>query len=184
MLNDGSLTHLDSPGNLTAGPVAAFVDGSNLEDGNDHVVDIVWDPSGPEMRVSMNCEERLIASIDLIHDIFDGHPIVQWGFTAEADGALNSERDSLTINGLEVATDELASPDQTTIALFVYDSDADGETSAEAVSIFSNFPFLAGVDAHFGGGAGSTIDIVLNGRSIKTPAWPAGTSGVTIAVFD
>lgn len=100
MLNDGSLTHLDSPGNLTAGPVAAFVDGSNLEDGNDHVVDIVWDPSGPEMRVSMNCEERLIASIDLIHDIFDGHPIVHWGFTAEADGALNSERVCLTSNAM------------------------------------------------------------------------------------
>ena len=70
MINDGSPVHVNSPGTNTAGPVAAFVGDGDLEDGEDHLVDVIWDPAGPEMRVHLDCEERLIGSIDLINDIF------------------------------------------------------------------------------------------------------------------
>ena len=82
MINHGSYVHTDGPDSLLR-PVAAFVDGGDLEDGEDHLVDIVWDPAGPEMRVYLDCEERLVASIDLMEDIFDGERFATWGFTAE-----------------------------------------------------------------------------------------------------
>ena len=89
MITDGSLTHTNSGGTSTAGPVAAFLNEQELEDGNEHLVDVIWDPSGPEMSIQLDCEERLVASIDLIDDVFNGNQFVNWGFAAAGDNAVN-----------------------------------------------------------------------------------------------
>ena len=111
MINDGSFVHTESPGTNTAGPVAAFVDGSNLEDGEEHLVDIVWDPNGPEMKVYLDCEERLIGSVDLIDDIFMGERYVTWGFVADATNATNLPRVCLTGNATGTDTEIYACPE-------------------------------------------------------------------------
>ena len=41
-INHGSYVHTDGPDAFTAGSVAAFVNGGDMEDGEDHLVDIVW----------------------------------------------------------------------------------------------------------------------------------------------
>ena len=83
--------------------MAAFVDGGDLEDGEDHLVDIVWDPAS-EMRRVPRLQERLVASIDLMQDIFAGDPFVWWGFTAN-NGAFNVGRVCLTENATGTDTE-------------------------------------------------------------------------------
>jgi gliding motility-associated-like protein len=111
MINDGSYLHINSQGTNTAGPVAAFVGEGDLEDGEDHLVDVIWDPSGPEMRVHLDCEERLIGSIDLIDDIFGGERFVTWGFSADATASLNHPRVCLTGNATGTDTEIYACPE-------------------------------------------------------------------------
>ena len=111
MINHGSYVHLDSTDAFTAGPVSALMSGESLEDGNDHLVDIVWEPNGPEIRVYLDCEERLVASIDLIDDIFHGQRHVTWGFAAEATNAVNVGRVCLTGNATGTDTEIYACPE-------------------------------------------------------------------------
>jgi gliding motility-associated-like protein len=108
MINDGSLLHTNSEGTSTAGPVAAFLDSGNLEDGADHIVEIIWDPAGPEMKVRVDCDDRLVASVDLVDDIFVGQHWVTWGVVASTNGASNVPRaclmDNATGTDVEVHT--------------------------------------------------------------------------------
>ncbi len=97
--------------------------------------------------------------------------------------ALNDTTDTLTIGDLTLSTPEVASPDQTTIAIFLYDANGDGETQGTAVSTFGSFPFLNAVDAALPAD-GQPIDITLNGRTLTVEPWSAAEEGATIAVFD
>ena len=63
------------------------------------------------MRVSFDCDERLVASIDLVDDIFAGESFVRWGFTAEASDAVNAERVCLTGNATGTDTEVYACPE-------------------------------------------------------------------------
>ena len=63
------------------------------------------------MRVSFDCGERLVASIDLVDDIFAGESFVRWGFTAEASDAVNAERVCLTGNATGTDTEVYACPE-------------------------------------------------------------------------
>lgn len=99
-----------------------------------------------------------------------------------ASRALQFERDSLRVDGEEVLVAETASPENTTIALFVFDSDRDSESDRTPVGLFSSFPFLAGWDLQLEGDGGST-EVRLGERVIHVSRRP-GTEGATIAVFD
>lgn len=100
-----------------------------------------------------------------------------------ASQATIAGRDSLSVHGLDLATEALAAPARTAIAWFLYDADRDGATSAEPVALFSSFPFLNGVDAWFEPG-GAPLKITFNGRSLTVPASPAGVDGPVVATFD
>jgi hypothetical protein len=86
---DGSINH-SSPLNL-AGPVSIDPLGINVEDGQDHLVRINWDPVQQIIRVYYECEFRLSATIDMINEIFGGQNLVYWGFTAATGGASNNQ---------------------------------------------------------------------------------------------
>ncbi|HIN42265.1 MAG TPA: hypothetical protein EYM86_07440 [Flavobacteriales bacterium] len=87
IISDGSVSHL-SP-TAIAGPVAASSIGANIEDGNDHAIQITWNPTIQEIEVYFDCEFRLVASVDLINDIFGGQTSVTWGFTSSTGAANN-----------------------------------------------------------------------------------------------
>jgi gliding motility-associated-like protein len=88
IMSDGSVDHFAPT--AIAGPVAATSIGANIENGLDHAVQITWDPSTQEINVYFDCEFRLVASVDLINDIFDGDTQVTWGFTSSTGGANNT----------------------------------------------------------------------------------------------
>ncbi len=94
------------------------------------------------------------------------------------------DRDSLTIGGIEMSTEELASADQTTIALFLYDTNGNGESDATTAPDFAAFPFLNGFDQYLPADPTQSIEVNLNGRILHAPLWRSLTDGVTITIFD
>lgn len=111
---------------------------------------------------------------------FDGDAGVLVVFSASR--ALIAERDSLSVDGDELLDEATAAPENTTIALFVYDADQDGESDRTTVGLFDTFPFLAGLDLHLAGDGGAT-QIALGERVLNVRRRP-GTEGAVIAVFD
>jgi len=98
--------------------------------------------------------------------------------------AMIAGEDSLLINGTEVLTAETAPEENTTIAIFFYDGNANGESDKSAIGIFGGFPFISGVDFAFPSGDEHPIEIVLNGQTIVVPGWPSDTEGPSVVVFD
>jgi pimeloyl-ACP methyl ester carboxylesterase len=92
--------------------------------------------------------------------------------------------DSLVINGVEMATEELASADQTTIALFLYDENQNATSDNVTVATFASFPFLKGYDQFYAADPTQFIEVNLNGRILRSPRWPSLTGGVSITIFD
>lgn len=89
MVSNGDVNHIGP--NAIAGPVQALANNVNIEDGLDHLVRIVWDPTILEVAVYFDCELRLTQTIDLVADIFNGQSLVYWGFTAATGGSFNNQ---------------------------------------------------------------------------------------------
>ncbi|MEM7371126.1 MAG: hypothetical protein AAF587_21100, partial [Bacteroidota bacterium] len=103
IISNGSVNHAAAT-NL-AGPVSMLVSGANAEDCQLHDVRISWDPAVDSMKVYFDCALRLQYSGGLITNIFNGNPIVFWGFTAATGGANNAHIvciNSSTIQGGQI----------------------------------------------------------------------------------
>lgn len=100
ILKNGDINH-NSPNNI-AGPVQADVFDQNIEDGEDHVVRITWDPSEQLISVYFDCVFRLSGQQDIINQIFGGENLVYWGFTAATGGSYNNQTVCLQENILSV----------------------------------------------------------------------------------
>jgi pimeloyl-ACP methyl ester carboxylesterase len=100
-----------------------------------------------------------------------------------ARGAMLAGRDTLEIDGENVATEAIAAADDTTIALFVYDEGKD-RMNAGSTAAFEAFPFLAGLDRFIEADATRTLTLRFNGVALDIPRRPSGTDGASIVVFD
>lgn len=78
-LRNGVVDH-NSSANL-AGPVQAAGTSANIEDGQDHIIRITWNPSTQIVELYFDCVLRLSDQNNLINGIFGGNPNVYWGFT-------------------------------------------------------------------------------------------------------
>jgi gliding motility-associated-like protein len=85
---DGNIYHT-VPNNI-AGPVNANASGLNIEDGQDHPVKIIWNPTTEVLELYFDCAFRLSAPIDLVNSIFNGVNQVWWGFTGATGGLSNA----------------------------------------------------------------------------------------------
>lgn len=100
-----------------------------------------------------------------------------------ARGAMLAGRDSLLLDAEEIATDTIAAPDDTTIALFLYD-DLKDRMNGGSTATFEAFPFLAGLDRFIEADAARTLPLSFNGVSLNVPRRPSGAEGASIVVFD
>ena len=82
---NGDINHLSV--NNIAGPVQISSLNANVEDGQNHVVEITWDPATFIMQVYFDCEFRLEGTVDLINSVFGGSGI------AVARGGLDANLD-------------------------------------------------------------------------------------------
>lgn len=88
VVRDGNLRHNTPQGSL-AGPVQANANNPNIEDCEFHPMRVLWDASLQTLTVYLDCELRLSYTADIVTEIFNGDPMVFWGFTA-ATGGLNN----------------------------------------------------------------------------------------------
>lgn len=81
LMQNGDLNH-----NTALSP-AVTVD--NIEDGMWYDVRVVWNVNTSELNVFWECGLLLSYTGDIVEDIFDGDPMVYWGFTSATGGANN-----------------------------------------------------------------------------------------------
>ncbi|MFY7971507.1 MAG: lectin-like domain-containing protein [Flavobacteriales bacterium] len=98
---NGDINH-SSATNHIAGPIQMDALDPNVEDGEDHVVRIVWNPTLQQISVYFDCVFRLVGTVDLINDVFNGQNLVYWGFTAATGGSYNVQTVCLQENILNV----------------------------------------------------------------------------------
>jgi gliding motility-associated-like protein len=89
ILRNGDSNH-NSPNNL-AGPIPISPTSDNVEDNQQYIVDISWEPSINQFTVSVNCEQRLQISINLQQTVFPGSADIFWGFTGATGGEFNEQ---------------------------------------------------------------------------------------------
>ena len=89
IMSNGSINH-GSVDNL-AGPVDALAASANIEDGQDHLMRVSWDPVGMVVNFYMDGDLRTTYTGDIITDIFGGDPNVFWGFTGSTGGLNNRQ---------------------------------------------------------------------------------------------
>lgn len=90
ILINGNVDH-NSDENL-AGPIQASLTEANIEDGEDHIVQISWDPVTQIFSSRFDCEPRLEINSDIINDVFNGDPNIFWGFTGATGGSVAEMR--------------------------------------------------------------------------------------------
>jgi gliding motility-associated-like protein len=103
LISNGDVSHIGP--NSYSSPVQAAVGSINIEDGEDHIARIQWDPLLQEIRVFFDCEFRVSANVDLINQVFNGEDLVYWGFTAATGGSVNNQTVCLQENILTTSPD-------------------------------------------------------------------------------
>lgn len=93
-------------------------------------------------------------------------------------------RDALNVQNIELSNFRYASATNTTIAMFLYDANNNGQTDDTPIGAFQAFPFLVGVDFFFPTTEGEFTTFNFNGRKINVKNWPSADEGVSVAVFD
>ncbi len=100
-----------------------------------------------------------------------------------ANQAVINGRDSLAVEGIDLATPALCSPQSSTIAMFLYDN-GDKLSTGNPHAAFSIIPFLKGADVYNGTPCSETISIRFNNKVRGVKNFKSETEGVVIAVFD
>src|SRR5690606_27147035 len=93
---DGIINHRENKD--LAGPVMALASNENIEDCNWHILTIVWDVNTLTLSASIDGVKRVEAEVDLVNEIFNGDPMVFWGFTAATGGEKNHQRFCTSLN--------------------------------------------------------------------------------------
>lgn len=87
---NGDLDHATA--NNLAGPVMLLDGVENIEDCQWHLFRIKWDASAHVMEVSVDGQLRLTLKKDILNDIFNGDPMVFWGFAGSTGGLSNKQQ--------------------------------------------------------------------------------------------
>ncbi len=102
-----------------------------------------------------------------------------------ANQAAIYSRDSLSVDGNVLSTQEFCDWADNTIAFFIYDDgDSQTEVTFNPSTLFSAFPFLEGADVFFPTAAPQSIRCRFNGRNLFARNWKSDTEGVSIVVFN
>ncbi|MFM9986322.1 MAG: lectin-like domain-containing protein [Flavobacteriales bacterium] len=122
-LKNGNVNHYSA--NNLAGPVQASGMSTNIEDGQDHIIQITWNPQTQIVELYVDCMLRLSDQNDLINSIFNGSSLVYWGFTGATGGEfnvqtvclseffINAEDEFLICEGEQVSIAASGNPDGT-----------------------------------------------------------------------
>ena len=85
-----------------------------------------------------------------------------------AHRAFLTDQDDLTLDGDPILNQEVASAEDTAIALFIFDINEDGETDGR-LPLFEGFPFLSAVDYPIQSQETGSLNINYNGLELNVP---------------
>jgi pimeloyl-ACP methyl ester carboxylesterase len=91
--------------------------------------------------------------------------------------------DSLTADGVEVLNDAIAAAATSTVGLFMFDANLNGQTDAGALTAYAVTPFVKGTDVFLQATTPAFIEMKLNGKTLKVPNWPSASEGQTLFMF-
>lgn len=95
--------------------------------------------------------------------------------------AMIGGRDSVTVNGYSICSNQLTPASKTVITSFVFD-DGDQVSSGTTLKQFTTAPFIGGVDVLLPTDKNSVIEIYYNGRSLNIPS-KSSKERILLAVF-
>ncbi len=95
IIKNGVVNH--NSGNTLAGP-KAFGNNANVEDCKYHDLRVVWNANLKKLDLTWDCVPLLSYTGDIVKDIFNGDPLVYWGFTASTGGSSNEQKFCLQYN--------------------------------------------------------------------------------------
>jgi hypothetical protein len=101
-----------------------------------------------------------------------------------ASQAMITGRDQLTMNGILLSTPQFASPNFSTVALFMFDVNENGISDGTPFPLVREIPALSVGDFFFPVQPDSSTTLILNGRKIVMPSSRTQAEGICIAVFD
>lgn len=89
IIRDGVVDHTTA--NTLFGPVQMDPFDVNTEDGQTHLVQIIWDPATQNMQLFFDCNPVIGHTFtnNVVADIFGGDSLVHWGFTSATGGQNN-----------------------------------------------------------------------------------------------
>ncbi len=112
----------------------------------------------------------------------DDYPIFAW---LNINRAFVYGRDTLTVDGVDLTTPEMADPSITTIAIFFFDANFNGVNDQQPIGgPLSQFVFFRLFDMLLPSDPPRGIPFVFNDRPVTVRNWGSETGGLSIAVFE
>jgi hypothetical protein len=91
-------------------------------------------------------------------------------------------RDKLMVNNMVLSTEEMAKPEKTAIAWFLYDADKNKKTDLTAVAAFNATPFLRGVDMFLPAPAKNPVALTWHEKTYFIPPIPSSEAVVIVVL--
>ena len=83
---------LHNSANTISATVPASATSDNIEDCNNHILRVNWNATTKVITVYFDGQQRVNANYDLVQNVFNGSPLVFWGFTGATGGEFNVQR--------------------------------------------------------------------------------------------
>jgi len=100
-----------------------------------------------------------------------------------ANRSIITGRDSVTVDGVSLSTPDFASPEQFSVAIFLYDDNDNGQSDLYSVPTFDDISNLTAVDYFKDATVNGSTTYYYNGRSLGIPNRPSKSEGISVAMF-
>jgi pimeloyl-ACP methyl ester carboxylesterase len=104
---------------------------------------------------------------------------------SQLNGAIVAGRDSLKVNGVEIATDKIAPERGTKVGFYLFDANQNKKTDATlpAGSMWTT-PFITAADVYIPTAKPETITFEFNGHVLHVPNWKSASEGQIFVTFN
>ena len=104
---------------------------------------------------------------------------------SQLNGAIIAGKDSLKVNGVELATEEIAPERGTKVAFFLFDANGNKKTDATHPSGQNwSRPFITAADVYIPAIKPESVKLEFNGRVLNVPNWKALSEGQIAVAFN
>jgi len=96
--------------------------------------------------------------------------------------AVIAGRDSLTIDGLNLASETISPASKTAIAHFIFEN-GDGNSTGNLIPTFKSIPFMNGIDFLLDPNDTKPVHIFYNGKHYNLPKIKSASEGIMVLVL-